>query len=114
MVDIASSQIKVGEELSGAGAQVSQIAAAVEDELDQLRTKLQPLQEAWTRSQAAAMYQDDMNLWNTAALALFGVTQGPYQAGQGVLGAIANMLDTNNGNYVDAEAANVKTWTPSS
>ena len=114
MADVAGSQIRVGEELSGAGAYVNQVASVLEEELDTLRNQLQPLAEAWTKSKAADMYQEDMNLWNMSAMELFGTSEGPYQAGQGVLGAIAVLLDTNNNNYVDAEQANVKTWTPSS
>jgi uncharacterized protein YukE len=118
MADIASSRIQVGAELEGAGSYVNGVASAVGEELSTLRQQLSPLIDAWTKSQAASMYQDDMNLWNTAAEALFGASwdvaspggQNPYEEGQGVLGAIAAMLDVNNSNYVDAEAANVKTW----
>jgi uncharacterized protein YukE len=112
MVDIASSQIRVGPQLADAGTYVNNIAVQLTNELDALRAKLAPLQESWNQSQAATMYQDDMTLWNQSAATLFGSSEGTYQAGQGVLGAIAQMLDVNNNNYVDAESANIKTWTP--
>jgi hypothetical protein len=118
MADIAGSRIQVGAELEGAGSYVNGIASTVGEELSTLRQQLSPLIDVWTKSEAATMYQDDMNLWNTAAEALFGSSwdtagpagKNPYAEGQGVLGAIAAMLDMNNTNYVDAEAANVKTW----
>jgi len=110
--DVTSAQIKVGAQLSGAGSYVNGIATQLSEELDALRSALAPLQDSWNQSQAATMYQDDMDLWNMSALALFGTSDGTYQAGQGVLGAIAVLLDTNNNNYVDAESSNVKTWTP--
>jgi uncharacterized protein YukE len=112
VVDVTSAQIKVGEQLSGAGSYVNGIALQLTEELDALRAKLAPLQDSWYQSQAASMYQDDMNLWNLSAQTLFGSSEGAYQAGAGVLGAIAQVLDVNNTNYVDAESSNIKTWTP--
>jgi len=102
MADIDGSQIYVGEGLGAAGNWLNAKAETVAGELEALRAKLVPLQDAWTKSQAAAYYQDMQTEWNIGAEGLLGPN--------GVLGQIAHTMKVNWGNYTDAEWSNISTW----
>jgi uncharacterized protein YukE len=102
MPDVDGSQIYVGEGLGAAGGWLNGRAAEIAGRLEALKSKLAPLQEAWTQSQAASYYQDLQQEWNISAEGLLGP--------DGVLGQIAHTMNVNWGNYTDAEWSNVQTW----
>lgn len=99
---VDASQIYVQEGLAGAGSTINGMAQTMADELAQLKSKLSPLQDAWTQSQAATYYQGLQNEWDIAANGLFGP--------DGVLGRIAQAMHVNWGNYSEAEWSNIQTW----
>ncbi|GLY80029.1 WXG100 family type VII secretion target [Actinoallomurus iriomotensis] len=102
MADIDGSDIYVGEGLGAAGGVINARAGQIAGELEALKSKLAPLQDAWNKSQAADYYQGLQQEWNIAAEGLFGP--------EGVLGEIAQAMNVNWGNYTDAEWANIQTW----
>ncbi|GLZ16201.1 hypothetical protein Acsp04_64360 [Actinomadura sp. NBRC 104425] len=102
MADVDGTQIYVGEGLATAGGWLNGRAAEIEGQLETLLTKLAPLADAWTKSQAATYYQDMQLQWNISAEGLFGP--------DGVLGQIAHAMNVNWGNYADAEWANIRSW----
>jgi uncharacterized protein YukE len=102
MPDIDGTQIYVGEGLGAAGGWINGRASEIEGELEGLKTKLMPLQDAWQKSQAATYYQGLQQEWNIASEGLLGP--------DGVLGQIAHAMNVNWGNYADAEWSNVQTW----
>ncbi|WP_331760208.1 WXG100 family type VII secretion target (plasmid) [Streptomyces sp. NBC_01471] len=102
MADVDGTPIWVGSGLQGAGAWMNGMATQAADDLDQLRKLLSPLQEAWTRSQAADYYQGLQTEWNVAAEGVFGP--------DGVLGRIAQAMHVNWNNYEEAEWSNISTW----
>ncbi|MDN3354932.1 WXG100 family type VII secretion target [Actinomadura sp. DC4] len=102
MADIDGTPIYVGEGLGAAGGRINAQAGEIAGELETLKAKLAPLQEAWTLSQAATYYQDMQTEWDVAAEGLFGPG--------GVLAEIAQAMNVNWGNYSDAEWSNVSTW----
>ncbi|MET7695310.1 WXG100 family type VII secretion target [Streptomyces sp. NPDC005483] len=105
MPDIGSSHMYVGESLESAGAYMNAKAAEIDADLERLRAKLAPLIETW-KAQSADQYLVHMHEWDVAAIGLYG-----DEAQGGVLGTIAAVMRVNWGNYVNAEEANVKTWT---
>jgi uncharacterized protein YukE len=102
MADIDGTPIYVGEGLGAAGGWINARAGAIAGQLEALKKKLAPLQEAWTQSQAATYYQDMQHEWDVSAEGLLGP--------DGVLGQIAHVMNVNWGNYTDAEWSNVSTW----
>lgn len=104
-MSIDSSNLMVGDALSGAGQYINGQALTITDELNRLMiTWLAPLQDFW-QGQAKTLYEDYQAEWNAAAAGLFG-----GEGTEGVLGAIANAMNVAWGNYSDAEWANVQTW----
>ncbi|GGM21365.1 hypothetical protein GCM10010129_77080 [Streptomyces fumigatiscleroticus] len=104
MPDFDGTPIDVKKELEGIGDRMNALAGEIEHDLDTLRTRLQPLIDAWI-AESATEYQTVMNQWDQSALALFGTA-----AQGGVLGTIATMMHVNWINYMDAEQANRTTW----
>jgi WXG100 family type VII secretion target len=104
MASVDGTQIVVPADLEAAGQYMNQQASIMADELQTLAQQLQPLQGTWT-GQAATYFEGLQNEWNIAAAGLFGP--------DGVLGLIAQAMNVNWGNYSQAEADNVQTWTPS-
>jgi uncharacterized protein YukE len=102
MADIDGTPLHVGEGLGYAGPWLKNLANTCADDLAWLQSKLAPLQEAWTQSQAAGYYQGLQQEWNIAAEGLFGP--------DGVLGQIAHAMNLNWDNYSEAEWSNIKTW----
>ncbi|HEV7931051.1 MAG TPA: hypothetical protein VGP70_01815 [Actinomadura sp.] len=102
MADIDGTPIYVGEGLAGAGTWLNGQASTIAEQLEALKAKLMPLQDAWTHSQAATYYHDMQTDWNIAAEGLLGP--------DGVLGQIAHAMHVNWGNYSDAEWSNISSW----
>jgi uncharacterized protein YukE len=94
-------EIHVPVDLEHAGPYINGIAAAVSDELKQLRTKLEPILASWS-GQAQEGYAGLQDEWNIAAEGLLGP--------EGVLGQIAHAMNVTWSNYTDCEWANVQTW----
>lgn len=108
MSNIDGTPILVGDDLSGAGAYINNMAATIAGQLQKLVAQLQPIAETWT-GPAASYYQPLQEEWNYAANGLFGTEdQG------GVLGEIAAAMHVTWGNYSDAEWSNASTWQTSS
>ncbi|MCQ4213303.1 MULTISPECIES: WXG100 family type VII secretion target [Streptomyces] len=105
MPDFESASLRVHGNLQDAGHVINETVRLLDEELENLRTKLQPLIQTWA-AQSADEYQLHMHHWDQAAVALYG-----DEAQGGVLGTIAAMMHVNWTNYADAEAANLKTWT---
>ncbi|WFE27086.1 hypothetical protein O7623_28190 [Solwaraspora sp. WMMD791] len=101
-MSIDDQPIYVGEGLEAAGAWLNGQAAIAGGDLDNLRALLAPLQETWLNSTAATYFTDMQMQWDLAAVGLFGP--------EGVLGQIAEVMDVNWINYVEAETANIETW----
>jgi WXG100 family type VII secretion target len=99
--DPTGTRIVVPADLSAAGPMILGIANSIEDELNQLKAALAPLQETWT-GQANLSWDALQMIWNTAAQNLM--------TGAGTLGAIGNTATTNWTNYSDCETANIATW----
>lgn len=102
MADVDGTPIYVGEGLGAAGGWINGHAATIAGELENLKKKLTPLQEAWTQSQAATYYTAMQTEWDIAAEGLLGP--------DGVLGQIAHAMNVNWGNYTEAEWANISGW----
>ena len=110
MPNIDSTPIHVGADLEFAGNHVRVVAGELVDELNGLRTSLEPLIATW-RAQSSDLYQALMNEWDASARGLFGSDgDGSAGGGGGVLGDIAHVLDTNWINYMGAEEANRRTF----
>ena len=101
MPDVSSSSMVVPASLAQAGPFINSQAATIEEELNQLKNLLAPLQATWT-GQAQTYYEGLQNEWNMAAEGLFGP--------QGILGYIAKAMGVNFYNYEDCESANTQTW----
>lgn len=101
MTDPMSARIAVPAELETIAPTILNIANQIGDELAQLARLLAPLHEYWT-GQANVSWAELQNIWNTAA--------NDLMTSAGTLGAISHATRTNWNNYVDAEAANVATW----
>ena len=93
--------IEVPPDLESAGALLQVQAGAITDRLGILRSQLAPLVEVWT-GQAAVHYQEKQQMWEAAALGLFGPT--------GVLTQIALATNLAWDNYDQAELSNIQTW----
>lgn len=94
--------ITVTHDLGQAGPYLVGKADHCVDDLNELRRRLAPLAETWTRSQAAAYYQELQAEWDMAAMGLFGP--------EGLLSQIARAMNINYGNYENAELSNITTW----
>jgi WXG100 family type VII secretion target len=101
MTDPTGVPIAVPPDLEASGATILGIATAIGDELAQLRNLLMPLHEYWTGG-AQENWQPLQAQWDASA--------NDLMAAPGTLGAIAHTATTNWGNYVDCEAANIRTW----
>ena len=99
-----STPIMVDQQLSEAGTYINNAAGQIAEELQRLRTQLQPLADTWT-GPAASYFDPLLEEWNFAAIGLFGTA-----AQDGVLGEIASAMNVAWGNYADAEWANANTW----
>jgi len=102
MTDPTASNLRVPMELENAGSQMSGYAAKIDEQLNLLKGKLDPLKDYW-QGPAQTYYQDLQAEWNAAADGLLGP--------DGVCGEIASALNLAWNNYTDCEWANVKTWT---
>lgn len=105
MESLDGTPIAVPADLEAAGNYINGQASAIADELAALAQQLEPLQGTWT-GQAATYYEGLQQEWNISAAGLFSP--------DGVLGQIANAMNVNWGNYSDAEASNVRTWSGTS
>jgi uncharacterized protein YukE len=101
MTDPMSARIAVPPELETTGPAIMAIANQIGDELNQLARLLAPLREYWT-GRANVGWAELQTIWNTAATDLL--------SSAGTLGAISHATTVNWNNYVDAENANVHTW----
>jgi uncharacterized protein YukE len=89
--------------LSDAGPTIVNRADDCIDRLNELKRRLTPLAESWTRSQAAGYYQERQVEWDQAATGLFDPQTG-------ILGEIARALNISYQNSADAELSNIQTW----
>jgi uncharacterized protein YukE len=101
MPDLTGAEIAVPAELEGSGPKILAIASQIEAELADLKRLLLPLHDYWVGDA-----KEDWHLlqlqWDVAAADLM--------ASQGTLGDIGRTATVNWGNYIDCEAANVRTW----
>lgn len=104
MTAIDTMPISVRTELETAPATIEARAETIMGELKALQNRILAMPEAWI-AQSSTEFQDRMREWDASATGLFG-TQGDG----GVLGDIANRLQTIWENYVEAEGANTRTW----
>jgi hypothetical protein len=100
MPDVTGSRIVVGD-LSATGPTISGIASAIGEELATLSGLLAPIRESWI-ARSAVDWDSLQARWDKAAADLM--------AAPGALGAIGHVAAVNWTNYVDLEAANVRTW----
>jgi WXG100 family type VII secretion target len=101
MPDVSTSHIKVPTTLEEAGPFMQGNAATIVGELTALQGKLAPLAGTWS-GETSRYYQEHQQMWNVASDGLFGP--------EGVLGLIAQALNTNWNNYSEAEISNTNTW----
>ncbi|WP_037075700.1 WXG100 family type VII secretion target [Pseudonocardia spinosispora] len=107
MANVDDSPILVHQGMEDLAPQMLATADSLVAQLSDLERALQPVVETWTGT-AATEYQMVHRKWSLAAHDLFGKDDA-HGAG-GVLGQIAKAVHINYVNYVDAEAANRKTW----
>lgn len=101
MADGNLSPIAVTPELEGASGHMNSVAGHVTGELERLERLLLPLADTW-KGETFTYFRGLQDEWNIAADGLFGP--------DGVLSQIAIAMQTNWGNYSDAEWANSRTW----
>lgn len=104
MPDIDGMPISVQHELETAPKTIEARAESIMSELKSLKNRVLTMPEMWI-AQSSTEFQDRMHEWDASATGLFG-TEGDG----GVLGDIANRLQTIWNNYVEAEGANTRTW----
>ncbi|SEO71578.1 WXG100 family type VII secretion target [Actinacidiphila rubida] len=104
MTAIDNMPISVQTELESAPGTIEARAETIMGELKALQNRILAMPETWI-AQSSTEFQDRMREWDASATGLFG-TRGDG----GVLGDIANRLQTIWENYVEAEGANTKTW----
>lgn len=86
------------DDIEGAAAAVRSVAANIDTLLSDLRIMLQPLVADWDGA-AAANYQYQQHVWDSAARDLHGVMM-----------RIATVLDNSHGSYVDIESGLRNLW----
>ena len=101
MADVDGSNLRVPPELEMAGSTMQGTAGTIDQQLNDLKAKLMPLEDWWT-GPAQTYYYALRAEWNVAAEGLFGQN--------GVLGEIASAMNLGWNNYSDCEWANVRTW----
>lgn len=89
--------------LADAGPTIVNRADDCIDRLNELKRRLIPLADSWTRSGAAGYYQQQQSEWDQAAAGLFDPQVG-------ILGEIARALNISYQNSADAELSNIQTW----
>lgn len=104
-MSVESSNLQVPAELAEAGAHVRRVSAELINELNALRAQLAPLEGTWKGGTYVQFKELEMD-WNMAAAGLWG----DGGAG-GLLPSIAQSLDVAYQNYMEAESANMRTWT---
>ena len=101
MPDPTGVRINVPPDLADSGPRILAIAAAIGDELTQLRGLLAPLHDYWS-GQSQIGWQDLQTMWDAAA--------GNLMSTSGTLGAIGHTAGVNWENYVNCETSNTTTW----